>query len=550
MRVPDDGVLSLSDVFDACVDCLDPRDDQLTALRRLLQSVSTRLREPLRLAVAGQIKRGKSTLVNALIGERVVLTGGLELTFTVNELRYAAEPVARIHYKDGRPSHSVPPADLAAWTARDDSRVDLLSQVRLVELGLPIPLLNDFHLLDTPGLGSRHGTDSANTMDLLGIDDPRERQVVADALAAVGRSAVDVHEDSSSAVERADAVLYVFSRAVNTHDQSIVTGFLDGVLSPFKTFGVVSQCDRFWAREVRKDYLEHDPMADGRALSAEFLRDPRLRPLFYTIIPVAAQLAVGSVCLTEQHFTWLADMARRDLAEVVDAIVWGLPFDESVVGLPNDHCRELVALLGQWGLALAVRYLRDGESPNQVRSRLLGHSGVPELREIVIRHFGARSAVLKLHQGINEVEREIARLRANPAHGAAEVNEVAAQVRGLRRSVPGLLELELLAPHYNGELDLGERDAAELLRLTGENGRSLAARVGVPADAAPRAIEEAARAKAIRWAVHEQDPLLDRTTVEVASGMRKLYERIRYRAGSAARLVESIDDLSMERRLG
>ncbi|GAB7108264.1 hypothetical protein JCM4814A_65780 [Streptomyces phaeofaciens JCM 4814] len=48
-----------------------------------LRDTADGLREPLRLAVAGQIKRGKSTLVNALPGERVALTGQLEVTFAV-----------------------------------------------------------------------------------------------------------------------------------------------------------------------------------------------------------------------------------------------------------------------------------------------------------------------------------------------------------------------------------------------------------------------------------------------------------------------------------
>ena len=49
---------------------------------------SERLGQPMRLAVVGQIKRGKSTLVNALLGEDIAATGQLELTFTVSEFRH------------------------------------------------------------------------------------------------------------------------------------------------------------------------------------------------------------------------------------------------------------------------------------------------------------------------------------------------------------------------------------------------------------------------------------------------------------------------------
>jgi ATPase subunit of ABC transporter with duplicated ATPase domains len=66
-----------------------------------LRLAAARLREPLRLAVVGQIKRGKSTLVNAVLGEHVAATGQLELTFTVSEFHYGDERAVRVHYKDG-----------------------------------------------------------------------------------------------------------------------------------------------------------------------------------------------------------------------------------------------------------------------------------------------------------------------------------------------------------------------------------------------------------------------------------------------------------------
>ncbi len=55
----------------------------------------------MRLAVVGQIKRGKSNLVNALLGEDVAATGQLELTFTVSEFCDAEKRSVCVHYKDG-----------------------------------------------------------------------------------------------------------------------------------------------------------------------------------------------------------------------------------------------------------------------------------------------------------------------------------------------------------------------------------------------------------------------------------------------------------------
>ncbi|MDN5750703.1 MAG: dynamin family protein, partial [Pseudonocardia sp.] len=48
------------------------RDDPRTA--QWLQAQLARLDEPLRVAIAGKVKAGKSTLLNALVGEQVAPT--------------------------------------------------------------------------------------------------------------------------------------------------------------------------------------------------------------------------------------------------------------------------------------------------------------------------------------------------------------------------------------------------------------------------------------------------------------------------------------------
>lgn len=55
-----------------------------------------------RLAVLGQFKRGKSTLLNALLHEPLLPTGILPLTAIPTTIRYGPERRIRIHYVDGR----------------------------------------------------------------------------------------------------------------------------------------------------------------------------------------------------------------------------------------------------------------------------------------------------------------------------------------------------------------------------------------------------------------------------------------------------------------
>ena len=72
------------------------------AIREQAQAVVDRLSGPLQVAIAGRVKAGKSTLLNALVGERLAPTDAGECTKIVSRYRRGPgyEVVARM--RDGR----------------------------------------------------------------------------------------------------------------------------------------------------------------------------------------------------------------------------------------------------------------------------------------------------------------------------------------------------------------------------------------------------------------------------------------------------------------
>ncbi|MGO8760077.1 MAG: dynamin family protein, partial [Terracidiphilus sp.] len=52
-------------------------------------------------ACVGQFKRGKSTLLNALVGQAVVPTGFVPVTAVPTVIRFGGEPRARVRMRDG-----------------------------------------------------------------------------------------------------------------------------------------------------------------------------------------------------------------------------------------------------------------------------------------------------------------------------------------------------------------------------------------------------------------------------------------------------------------
>ncbi|GLY25531.1 dynamin family protein [Micromonospora sp. NBRC 101691] len=528
----------------SCAALADRGGAQLAPLAGILRTGGLRLTEPMRLAVVGQIKRGKSTLVNALLGAELSATGRAELTFTVSEFRYADRPEIVVHYKDGTVSTGFAPAQFHELTTRDARRAEHLRRIRKVEYGIPNPLLRHFRLVDTPGLGSVHVVDAANTRDILGIGDiadGSERHALAQALADSGRDGATVHRESIAELDQADAVLYLFSRALHQRDHTALSQFIGsagGSLTPLKAFGVLSRCDQYWPDRTAGrgvDPLARDPLTVGDQLARQLLGWAPAARTFYTVLPVAGLLAAGANRLGDREFEWLADLVRDGGAGNVvrllrDAERFANREDLRGVRLPVDQRRHLVTRVGAWGVALACRYLDDGLGPGQVRQRLLDHSGIPRLRALVIRHFGNRSALLKVDGVAQRARAEVVRLRLAAQRAglrvAPEVDHVASQLERLHDALPGLAELRTLGRYYNGEFGLVDEEVDTLLRVTGEHGLDAASRVGLPPTATAGDIARAARAAAGWWAAQLQDPMRDAVAALVARQLMRSFERI------------------------
>ncbi len=111
-------------------------------------------------AVLGQFKRGKSTLLNALLGEDALPTGRLPLTGVTTRIVFGERGLA-VHFLDGQTQQTAI-ANLAAYVTEDRNPNNRLG-VAHVDVALPLPLLRDLAFIDTPGIGSTltHNTQTA-----------------------------------------------------------------------------------------------------------------------------------------------------------------------------------------------------------------------------------------------------------------------------------------------------------------------------------------------------------------------------------------------------
>jgi GTPase SAR1 family protein len=111
-------------------------------------------KQPFRLGIIGEFRVGKSTLINALLGQEVAFTDVLEATATTCYFHHGDENYACFHYKDGnQETVSFQDAMEVLDTRREDEV--WLKSVDHVEYSVCSERLRDFDLWDAPGLGGR-----------------------------------------------------------------------------------------------------------------------------------------------------------------------------------------------------------------------------------------------------------------------------------------------------------------------------------------------------------------------------------------------------------
>jgi len=141
----------------------------LTAEQQRFSEIEARFVESrFHLAVLGQFKRGKSTFLNALLGENLLPSSVVPLTSVPTFISWAPHRTIRVFYADGRVEEFTAADGLEAggilshYVTEKKNPLNRLA-VTSVEVGYPSPLLhNGVVLIDTPGIGSTfdHNTEA------------------------------------------------------------------------------------------------------------------------------------------------------------------------------------------------------------------------------------------------------------------------------------------------------------------------------------------------------------------------------------------------------
>jgi hypothetical protein len=131
-------------------------------------------RDEVILAAAGDFKRGKSTVINALLGRPILPTRVAPATAVPCYIRAGTVSAAEVFYDDGRPPATVPLERLERYAciALPGEEEDLAFQpsIARIEITVPWSLPDGVALLDLPGLNEEAGRSEMATTALAHAD--------------------------------------------------------------------------------------------------------------------------------------------------------------------------------------------------------------------------------------------------------------------------------------------------------------------------------------------------------------------------------------------
>ncbi len=421
--------------------------------------VLRRLDTPLQLAVAGRIKSGKSTLVNALIGRRVAPTDVGECTRLVTRFQYGTVDRIEVVFGDGRRS-TLPFAPDGGIPA--DLGIDLAG-VSHIEAYLTSALLADITVIDTPGLGSMDAASVSRTEALLGAAGVR-----ADTGEAAPEGTSSLDPVSRFAVAGAEAVVYVFTQSVRADDTLVLAAFTAATASrdagPVNALAVLNKADTVVADSVQGAGGSIHEAARILARSQAEL----LRPRVADVLPVIGLLAETA---ETGAFTAGDAEALRALTGIEPALFAAMTmagdlFTEMDAPVDRATRLRLLQLLDLYGISEAVQILRaePAISAGELRRRLLDASGFGELRRRLGEVFRSRADGIKASAALASM----AALAASSGDWAERQRvHDAIEVLLQRPEAHQLRLLEALTLVSTGAVEMPPDLSAEILRVGG-----------------------------------------------------------------------------------
>lgn len=450
-------------VWGVLQDALDVYADDPHATAHLRRHLG-RLEEPVRIAITGPWRAGKSTALNALMGEEVAPIEADEGGGAFTWYEDGPRPRATAYPSTG------PAQELVVTRSATGLRVDLVGwrsgAVNDIVVQWPTRALRQATFIDTPPVGGTEENGTSAVMD----------RVLRDA----------------------DAVLYLTrdGRGADLRALGPVRDSVVGQAAPVNVLLVLSRADEVGGGRV-------DALLTARQLARQQRRDPRVNAFCVDSVALSGVVGLAGRVMSESDYTALAALATMARPERDEILLSADRFVGGVVSVRLD--REVRAALldrfGLFGLRLATTLIRAGaDNRTKLSAELIRRSGLTELRGSIARFFIDRGDVLKARSALAGIESLVREVR-RPGSG-----ELLAAVEQILAGAHDFRELRLLAMLGDTRLGFAPELTSEAYRLIGGAGVGLTARLGMDHDGDAEQLWNAACDALARWRDLTEEP--------------------------------------------
>lgn len=352
-----------------------------------IDSLRSELTSPCILAIAGKVKAGKSSLLNALLGVDLAMTGTTETTATINVFKDGVpinpEKPILCQYVDGSQEWH-PRSYLNALQGTSEKALAETSIIDKVIFYIPDnPILNNVTIVDTPGIGAQVGENGDS------------HQVQTDAYFKLRER----HKNETTSISNsADAVIYLFDTVPTELDKAFLDALYNGGkgLTAFNGIGVLSKIDRDFnmIQNVAKFKSEFEKQLFSIIPTSATI---------YSCLPTLEKAKELKVKLKQGFDTEAA--FRQGIMSEMTFLHPRLPKCSLSVDERRDILVEFKKDNIQWSTfrVLAERIYHSDDLESEL-SNLMQISGITSLKDYISGHFFKRTRLLRCHKILQELQ--------------------------------------------------------------------------------------------------------------------------------------------------
>lgn len=222
---------------------------RLEKLDEIIKSSIENLNNPLKAVVLGEVKAGKSTLINALIQKEVAYTNVVEATATILEISYAKDEKIIIEYKGGIKKQINSLRDLNKLMDLNRLNQEFFEDIKSIYISTPTKRLKEITIVDTPGLNTITSENAKRTEDYI-----KNSDVILWVLNAHNLGQTDVIEKIEEVMNFGKPIIGIVNRIDEVDgDKEDILGYVEEEMGYIFEEIFLTSAKRAWSKFLDKD---------------------------------------------------------------------------------------------------------------------------------------------------------------------------------------------------------------------------------------------------------------------------------------------------------